>query len=122
MVQQTINDRERVCAFCNRKLGLQVRTADRQVRVCDNVIRLDCTQTVDADADEAPPAEQTAAGGAARGGTVTYGIDDTPPWYLCIFMALQVNIRAECNIDNHPEGISCWTLHLSYVHFQVERF
>ncbi|XP_047995153.1 solute carrier family 23 member 2 [Leguminivora glycinivorella] len=25
----------------------------------------------------------------AREGNVTYGIDDTPPWYLCIFMALQ---------------------------------
>jgi hypothetical protein len=21
---------------------------------------------------------------------ITYGIDDIPPWYLCIFMALQV--------------------------------
>lgn len=22
---------------------------------------------------------------------ITYGIDDIPPWYLCIFMALQVS-------------------------------
>ncbi|XP_049869506.1 solute carrier family 23 member 2 isoform X2 [Pectinophora gossypiella] len=28
-------------------------------------------------------------GDAGRTGTVTYGIDDVPPWYLCIFMALQ---------------------------------
>ncbi|XP_048482727.1 solute carrier family 23 member 2 [Plutella xylostella] len=28
-------------------------------------------------------------GDGARSSNVTYGIDDTPPWYLCIFMALQ---------------------------------
>ncbi|XP_014362079.2 solute carrier family 23 member 2 [Papilio machaon] len=27
--------------------------------------------------------------GEERKGNVSYGIDDTPPWYLCIFMALQ---------------------------------
>ncbi|GBP77126.1 hypothetical protein EVAR_99371_1 [Eumeta japonica] len=27
--------------------------------------------------------------GSARDGNVTYGIDDVPPWYLCLFMALQ---------------------------------
>jgi hypothetical protein len=25
-----------------------------------------------------------------RKADITYGIDDIPPWYLCIFMALQV--------------------------------
>lgn len=25
-----------------------------------------------------------------RNSDLTYGIDDTPPWYLCLFMALQV--------------------------------
>lgn len=25
-----------------------------------------------------------------EGLSITYGIDDNPPWYLCIFMALQV--------------------------------
>lgn len=28
---------------------------------------------------------------AERKGNVTYGIDDIPSWYLCIFMALQVS-------------------------------
>ncbi|XP_072931627.1 solute carrier family 23 member 2 isoform X2 [Epargyreus clarus] len=35
------------------------------------------------------PDEVTKQNGAARTGNVTYGIDDVPSWYLCIFMALQ---------------------------------
>ena len=26
-----------------------------------------------------------------RNSELSYGIDDSPPWYLCLFMALQVN-------------------------------
>ncbi|XP_073944862.1 solute carrier family 23 member 2 [Choristoneura fumiferana] len=37
-------------------------------------------------ADEVPGKQN---GEAARTGNVTYGIDDVPAWYLCIFMALQ---------------------------------
>lgn len=28
--------------------------------------------------------------GKARGADINYGIDDNPPWYFCIMMALQV--------------------------------
>jgi nucleobase transporter 1/2 len=28
--------------------------------------------------------------GKRKEADITYGIDDIPPWYLCIFMALQV--------------------------------
>ncbi|XP_014474516.1 PREDICTED: solute carrier family 23 member 1 isoform X1 [Dinoponera quadriceps] len=35
------------------------------------------------------PAPQEAVDGANRNPGLTYGIDDVPPWYLCLFMALQ---------------------------------
>ncbi|XP_053607315.1 solute carrier family 23 member 2 isoform X1 [Plodia interpunctella] len=47
--------------------------------VLDNVLR-------DTAPEEVPGAQN---GHVGRSGNVTYGIDDTPPWYLCIFMALQ---------------------------------
>jgi hypothetical protein len=31
-----------------------------------------------------------------RKADITYGIDDIPPWYLCIFMALQVRCLRPC--------------------------
>jgi hypothetical protein len=31
-----------------------------------------------------------------READITYGIDDIPPWYLCIFMALQVRRMCPC--------------------------
>ncbi|XP_063825180.1 solute carrier family 23 member 2 isoform X1 [Ostrinia nubilalis] len=39
--------------------------------------------------DTNPDEEGKQNGAAVREGNVTYGIDDIPPWYLCIFMALQ---------------------------------
>ncbi|XP_028157856.1 solute carrier family 23 member 2 isoform X2 [Ostrinia furnacalis] len=46
-----------------------------------------CSYTV---VDSVNPDEEGKQNGAAvREGNVTYGIDDIPPWYLCIFMALQ---------------------------------
>lgn len=40
--------------------------------------------------EEEIPDKQNDDEDANRKGNVTYGIDDVPPWYLCIFMALQV--------------------------------
>lgn len=30
-----------------------------------------------------------------RNANITYGIDDVPPWYLCLFMALQVLVHLD---------------------------
>lgn len=37
------------------------------------------------------PSMQNGSAAEERKGNVTYGIDDNPPWYLCIFLALQVH-------------------------------
>jgi hypothetical protein len=44
--------------------------------------------------DVEPKRELSSPGSNQQGNrkeaVITYGIDDKPPWYLCIFMALQV--------------------------------
>lgn len=51
------------------------------------------------------PGEQNGKEDVPREGIVTYGIDDIPPWYLCIFMALQVIILTDTKLvlpNNRP--------------------
>ncbi|EGI70181.1 hypothetical protein G5I_00939 [Acromyrmex echinatior] len=42
------------------------------------------------DNSTAIPITKEAINDTNRNSELTYGIDDAPPWYLCLFMALQL--------------------------------
>lgn len=55
-------------------------------------------QNVDMNASEKSPQK--------RGADINYGIDDAPPWYLSIFMALQVWTSLLCQATCHESVIN----------------